>query len=517
MREMGAARARNRFALAPFPKRTVLRPGLLGGVLLGAGVLCSTPAAQAEDPSASVGAEGSSATTAAGTAPSSVAPASEDAAIPAYAGARANRSRPDSVGARFRERPYLQRFLPEPNLWEVGLFLGALFPAYEHNLKQPDLPREAYSGAAFTLGGRVAYFPLPYLGVEVEGFAGSGSTRDTDSTATFYALRGQVIGQLPLWSVVPFVTLGGGVLGATSESLGHDGDPSLLFGLGAKAPINHFVSVRLDLKDNLAQRGNADQGSLTHHFEMQLGATFTFERTPPPPPRDRDYDGLYDSEDACPTVGALTVDGCPGDSDGDGIRDHLDQCPEQAGVAPTGCLADEDQDGVPDTEDACPTAAGPAPKGCPEDTDQDGVVEGDLCPNEPETKNGFEDADGCPDVLPEAIKQFVGVVKSLNFQSGTAQLEDSSRTMLDQAASELTQHPSIRIEVSGHTSSEGSEQTNQQLSVDRANAVRDYLVGKGVAADRVVARGAGDSEPIADNSTPEGRAENRRIEIRVLR
>jgi OOP family OmpA-OmpF porin len=278
----------------------------------------------------------------------------------------------------------------------------------------------------------------------------------------------------------------------------------------------------LDVRDTLSQKGlGASGGKQTHYPEVNLGVSFTFERTPPPLPRDRDYDGLYDGEDECPDEGALTADGCPFDTDGDGVVDMQDDCPREAGDPPDGCPnvdLDPDRDGVPNPADQCPDEPGPEPSGCPdEDIDGDGFVgKDDTCPKNPETRNGFEDDDGCPDEMPEAITRFTGVIQGINFKQGTADIEDSSFPVLDSAIEILIQFPSVRIEVSGHTSSEGTEERNQELSVQRAEAVRSYFVEKGVKDTRIVARGAGASEPVADNATKEGRQKNRRIEFRIL-
>lgn len=445
----------------------------------------------------------------------------QDASIPPYAGARATRSEL-TLSQRYSRLPYMQRYAPEGNLWEVSLFVGMFFPSPSHNLKVAVLPREEFSPVASQVGGRLAYFPLSWLGAEAEAFGGGGSTEISNYSSLFYAMRVHGVLQLPNYSIVPFAVVGAGALAAATETMGHDRDPAFHFGLGVKVPFNHRVSARLDVRDTLSQKGlGASGGKQTHHPEVNLGVTFTFERTAPPLPADADYDGLYDHEDECPNEGALTTDGCPFDSDGDGVVDMDDECPREAGDPPDGCPQvdlDPDGDGVPIPADQCPDEAGPSPSGCPDkDTDGDGFIgKDDTCPKEPETRNGFEDDDGCPDEMPEAITRFTGVIQGINFKQGTADIEDSSHPVLDSAVEILIQFPSVRLEVSGHTSSEGTEERNQELSVLRAEAVRDYLVEKGVKADRIVARGAGASEPVADNATAEGRQKNRRIEFRIL-
>jgi OOP family OmpA-OmpF porin len=203
------------------------------------------------------------------------------------------------------------------------------------------------------------------------------------------------------------------------------------------------------------------------------------------------------------------------------VLDRDDYCPKEAGPAPKGCKIvdpDPDQDGVPLPCDACPDEVGVKPDGCPiRDKDGDGIFDDkDKCINEPETKNGFEDADGCPDTLPERVKKFSGVVQGIFFDQGKATIRKQSATTLDSAVKVLQEFPSIKLEISGHTSSEGDGAFNQKLSQDRADAVKQWLVDKGVTTDRIKTRGVGPDEPIADNKTPAGRAKNRRIEFKVL-
>jgi hypothetical protein len=94
--------------------------------------------------------------------------------VPAYAGARATRTEL-SLGERYSRLPYIERYKPEKNLWEVGMFGGLLFPSSTHNLKVAALPREEFSSVAGQLGGRLAYYPLSFLGVELEGMGAGGS------------------------------------------------------------------------------------------------------------------------------------------------------------------------------------------------------------------------------------------------------------------------------------------------------------------------------------------------------
>ncbi|MCA9550425.1 MAG: OmpA family protein [Myxococcales bacterium] len=180
-------------------------------------------------------------------------------------------------------------------------------------------------------------------------------------------------------------------------------------------------------------------------------------------------------------------------------------------------LVDADGDGVFDANDACPNLPGTEANGCPPDSDGDGIYDADdKCKDEPETKNGFQDADGCPDEIPQAVQRFTGAIKGINFPSGSSKISASSNKTLDQAAKVLAEFTDLRLEISGHTDDRGKEETNVALSQARAEAVKAYLVSKGIDEGRLVAKGYGPAQPKADNKTAAGRAENRRIEFQLL-
>ncbi len=231
---------------------------------------------------------------------------------------------------------------------------------------------------------------------------------------------------------------------------------------------------------------------------------------------DSDGDGVLDSLDRCPgtPLGAVVNDqGCELDGDGDGVVDRLDLCPDTprgAKVNAEGCPLDSDGDGVFDGLDQCPdTPAGAEvdARGCPLEVDGDGDGDGvkdsmDKCPN---TERGaLVDAEGCSFQLSGA-----------NFGSDSDVPLDSGLRRLDQVATRLADFPDLRIVVEGHTDSRGDAEYNLGLSERRARAVRDYLVERGVASDRLSTVGLGESQPVADNSTADGRAQNRRVVLRV--
>ena len=108
-------------------------------------------------------------------------------------------------------------------------------------------------------------------------------------------------------------------------------------------------------------------------------------------------------------------------------------------------------------------------------------------------------------------------LKNIFFHTASAELYETSLAELDRLAEALQRHPTLRLEVGGHTDAVGSDADNLVLSERRAKAVYDYLVMSGVSADRLTYRGYGESRPVADNDTPEGRAANRRTTLTPLR
>jgi outer membrane protein OmpA-like peptidoglycan-associated protein len=286
---------------------------------------------------------------------------------------------------------------------------------------------------------------------------------------------------------------------------------------------------------------------------------------------DADHDGVPDGLDQCPDTptGALVdTRGCSGDADHDGVPDGIDQCPDTpagATVDATGCSSDSDHDGVPDGIDKCPdTPAGAVvdATGCTTDSDGDGVRDGlDKCPNTP--AGTPVDAVGCPnapdsdgDGVPDNADKCPGtpkgvpvdasgcmilfqrepapsgqpgaparpgvqprptlILRGVTFQTGKSVLTSDSYAVLDQVAASLLANPEIRIEIAGYTDNTGPIGTNIRLSQARAAAVRAYLARKGVSPARMIARGYGARSPVASNAAPEGRAQNRRVELHKL-
>ncbi len=275
---------------------------------------------------------------------------------------------------------------------------------------------------------------------------------------------------------------------------------------------------------------------------------------------DADRDDIKDNLDRCPNrAGPAENGGCPwGDADGDGIKDNVDKCPKAPGPAENGGCpwGDADEDGVLDNVDKCPEEPGPAenagcpwgdidgdgikdnvdkcPKeredpdgfededGCPDpDNDKDGIPDkDDKCPDKPETINGYKDEDGCPDkgrVVVIVKKEKIEILQKVHFAYAKARILPDSYSLLNQVALVLRAHPEIKkLRVEGHTDSAGPDASNQKLSEQRAEAVMDYMVNRGVDPNRLEAKGYGESMPISSNKTARGRAVNRRVEFMIL-
>jgi outer membrane protein OmpA-like peptidoglycan-associated protein len=299
------------------------------------------------------------------------------------------------------------------------------------------------------------------------------------------------------------------------------------------------------------------------------------------PEIDNDGDGVVDRVDRCPLEaenvnGVLDGDGCPDvgpDEDGDGVDDDKDRCPLEpenrdgvrdedgcpeawwAGLpAPVGSASrsglpataprtpgrdgeadvaligplpragDRDGDGIDHAADACPDEAEDVDgfldgDGCPEpDNDGDGVLDADdACPLEAEAFNGYRDDDGCPDAVPVELVKVSGVVRGIQFRSGSAVLLRSSSTILGSVRDALAADAELSVDIAGHTDSVGDRARNLALSEERAASVAAWLRAQGVAPDRITVAGFGPDQPLAPNDTNAGRAENRRVELSYRR
>ena len=334
----------------------------------------------------------------------------------------------------------------------------------------------------------------------------------------------------------PAVHVGGGYAFLGKASSGNvNGGVGVTFWFSENIGLNLASTYKKQFEDDTTLR--AQDVSVPSHFQHVAGISFRFGG------KDTDGDGILDKHDECPEVAGLKqFNGCP-DSDGDGIVDHLDQCPNQFGEAAMNGCPDTDGDGIADHEDACPEEAGVAAlNGCP-DTDGDGIADkDDECPEVagPKENNGcpWPDSDndgvfdkddecpevagpasnkGCPEVKEEHIKQLNDYGKTILFNTGKSTFQEKSFAVLDNMAKVMNQFPNAKFAIEGHTDSTGSDKVNDPLSNDRANAVREYLISKGISANRLSSQGFGSKNPIDDNKTAAGRANNRRTEIKLVK
>ena len=232
---------------------------------------------------------------------------------------------------------------------------------------------------------------------------------------------------------------------------------------------------------------------------------------------DTDGDGIKDEDDACPDVpGPLVNNGCP-DTDGDGLFDFIDECPTEFGPKENnGCpWPDSDGDGLLDKDDKCPYIAGPIKNdGCPyQDTDEDGVLDkDDKCPNTP----GTVENEGCPEIEKEVEEILKTAFENLEFETGKDVIKQESIPSLTELAEVLVKKPEWKLQIAGHTDNVGAAQSNLVLSKKRSEAVKNFMISKGIDASRLNALYFGETQPIADNSTPEGRQKNRRVEMTIV-
>ena len=213
----------------------------------------------------------------------------------------------------------------------------------------------------------------------------------------------------------------------------------------------------------------------------------------------------------------MSYHGCPApDTDKDGITDDKDKCPTLPGVARyNGCpVPDADNDGVNDEEDKCPNTPGVVRyNGCPvPDTDKDGVNdEEDKCP----TIAGVKENKGCPPVKKEIVEKVTFAARRIQFDEGKATLLPVSLKVLDEVVAVLKQNQEIKLLIEGHTSNNADYDLNMKLSRDRAKAVKNYLIKKGVEPSRLNTVGYGPNRPLNSGKTKAEQALNRRVEMKV--
>ncbi|WP_299672352.1 OmpA family protein [uncultured Polaribacter sp.] len=325
----------------------------------------------------------------------------------------------------------------------------------------------------------------------------------------------------------PYVYLGGGYTSVDSS-----GEAMLNVGLGFNTWFNDNLGLNFQTG---TKKGFSD--NVRAHYQTSLGLVIKFGG------KDTDGDGVFDKDDACPEVAGLKeFNGCP-DADGDGIKDSDDACPFVAGLASMNGCPDADGDGVADKDDMCPNEKGTkANKGCP-DTDGDGVInKNDKCPSVagPVSNDGCPWADtdgdgvldkddkcitvagpasnmGCPKpvITVEDENFLTEYAKAILFNTNKATFKAGVTSKLNDMVRVMSNNPEANFVIEGHTDSDGTAPYNLKLSERRAMAVRDYLVAQGINTTRLEAIGYGEGDPIATNKTRAGKAQNRRVIVKV--
>jgi OOP family OmpA-OmpF porin len=426
--------------------------------------------------------------------------------------------------------------MADPDRWEFGIFGGGHFFNDHNELGARDEVGAARIDNSFAFGLRLGFWLVPMLGLELEGVGMPTEAKlDGASSEQFiFGYRGSAVLQFNTGRIKPFLLAGGGGSSNRSERddvLLDDTDFAFHAGLGLKIAVGDSWGIRLDGRAVFPPSTRSE--GLTTDAEATIGLYKTFGGAQLPV--DPDGDGILGDADGCPNDaedkdGFQDDDGCPdSDNDGDGIPDASDKCPTEAETVnqiedDDGCPEkDEDNDGIFGAADQCSTEAEDKDgfqdeDGCPDaDNDADGILDGsDKCPDEAETRNGFEDEDGCADQVPAAVQQFTGTIQGINFKINSDKLTAGSSKTLDAAVAVLQQYPELRIEISGHTDITGNVDHNRDLSQRRADRVKEYMVKKGVAAERLESKGYGPDKPIATNDTKEGQMANRRVEFTLL-
>jgi outer membrane protein OmpA-like peptidoglycan-associated protein len=431
-----------------------------------------------------------------------------------------------------------------------GIELGAFgrFTRYDPSLVFDD---------ALGIGGRLGFFLRSGFGLEGT-IAYLSTTGPSNVSVSQLPIHGRLVYAVPAGPRYA-VLVGAGFVHNLYRQPTHDWEDGASALLGARADLGPLVHARLDVLADYYPSPLNESNAVSDNWTFSLvagvgvrlgggsgikdsdhdGVVDSVDPCPGTPrgeavdfrgcplPKDADGDGVVDASDRCagtPTGDAVDATGCtlPRDADGDGVPDSADRCPNTASgqrVDGSGCPLDADGDGVADATDRCADTPAGEPvdaAGCPlpRDTDKDGVLDSaDRCPNTPAGQR--VSSVGCPML-------FVGVQRTLvlegvNFETGSANLTDQSHNTLDRVAAALLGNPDVRVEVAGYTDNRGGAATNLRLSQARADAVRAYLVGKGVPGYQLTSRGFGAANPISSNATAVGRSRNRRVELHRMR
>jgi OOP family OmpA-OmpF porin len=431
---------------------------------------------------------------------------------------------------------------------EIGVSFGVLLPDSDVSGRS-----SSASNLEPQIGFRGDYLFHAHYGWFVDALFQSYDEDFTGGDVDSYVIRSGVeFFHAPHWTwYQTFLTVGLGWIAVDQDNLERFDRPLFSLGLGQRFALGEKTWLRWELRGDYTLGNEGVLGEDVVQGNALMAITWGGMRRRP----DSDSDGVSDRRDKCPGTpigAAVNDDGCPLDGDGDGVYDGLDRCPDTPTGWPvdeTGCSLDSDGDGVPDGIDRCPdtpTGAIVDARGCPLDSDGDGVYDGiDQCPGTPagavvdergcpvdsDGDGVYDGIDQCPDTprgtpvdevgCPRAAPLFVEerktlILEGVGFGFDSAELTGTSRAVLDTVADSLIDWPAIRVEIGGHTDGAGNAGYNRGLSESRARTVRDYLISRGVAPDRLAARGYGEDRPIADNATAAGREMNRRVELTAI-
>lgn len=357
-------------------------------------------------------------------------------------------------------------------------------------------------------GLKVGYDFTKNWGTElVLDYVDTRDKRHNDASTNVYNYRLEGLYHfMPDSNLVPYIAAGiGGQSIDYSSSEGNTTKPTFDYGVGLKYFVTETFALRADIRHILVF------GSVDNNIEYTAGLTWYIGK---PVKAAAAPAALVQPAPVAPAPLAAPVPAAPIDSDGDGVPDYLDKCPntpEGVSVDKNGCPIDSDGDGVPDYLDKCPdTPKGVAVdgNGCPPDSDGDGVPDYlDKCPNTP--KGTKVNRDGCP----ETQKICAKIV--LEFDTDKSEIRPQDIRKVEDFVQIMNEYPVSAI-IEGHTDSVGSEAYNLRLSERRAQKVKNYIAEKyGIQPSRLGTRGYGETKPVADNSTREGRQKNRRVEAYI--
>jgi outer membrane protein OmpA-like peptidoglycan-associated protein len=425
-----------------------------------------------------------------------------------------------NIGLFFFFFLYMQALLAQTvqpkNNFFLFQFTTSLYPPSDAGLKNPEDKTYSYG---FGINYWKLYRPKIWLSAGYHGVF---------SNFTPLFIKGDFIGKAAYSSQLDAMVhlnafkdesplnlfIGGGI------GIGYFPDKLALYApLGTGMSVYFKEGARLFIQAQMRQPITAGITKSFLHFS--LGITQTAPRpekrkTTPLPEiipivvTDNDQDGFADSIDICPNIAGI-LKGCP-DRDLDGISDNEDSCPDSIGLARyNGCpIPDTDGDGFHDEMDSCINEKGNI-LGCP-DKDGDGIADKfDDCPE----LAGSDTLKGCQEIKVEIKEKVQYAARNIEFKYASDELLASSLKSLDEVAIILLENTELTLTIEAHADNRGRPERNMMWSDRRAESVANYFIGKGISKDRLRWKGFGDTRPVADNETEEGRARNRRVEMKI--